>query len=155
MSDNAQSSTTALAVVAPVPGTPARVMKAGQALSPEVAQALAADVERTFRREVIRRRTSAMTAIGGVGSASLSAFVGLVRFGNSIEEVAFVTAAMVAAPLALHLLWGARNRALLDVAAANGAVSRMVLIDAVQRMQREDVGPSTALRDALTAHQAP
>ena len=65
MSEDVGATTTALTVVEAVPGTPARVMNAGTALSREVAQELAAVVERTFRRERLRRRTSAMTVVVG------------------------------------------------------------------------------------------
>ena len=155
MSEDVGATTTALTVVEALPGTPARVMNAGTALSREVAQELAAVVERTFRRERLRRTTSARTVIGGVVGAILCAFGGLVLFGRSAEELAVVMSVMIAAPLALHLLWGARNRALLDVAADDGAMPRAVLVDAVQRMRRAGVGPSTALRDAQAALRWP
>ena len=140
----------ALAVFDDVPGTPARVMNAGTALSREIAQELATVVERTFRRERLRRRTTMVTMPGGV------ALYGLFVWATSstsldIEALVVALASIVAASLTLHLLWGARNRALLDVAAADGAMSRVALVDAVQRMRRAGVGPSTALRDAQAA----
>ena len=135
------------------PGTPARIMNAGTALSREVAQELATVVERTYRRERLRRRTTMVTVPGAV---ALYAFflwaTGASRY--QLEAILVALSAIVAAPLAVHLLWGARNRALLDVAADDGAMSRAVLVDAVRRMQRERVGPSTALRDAQAARRA-
>ena len=155
MSESVEATTTALTVVEAVPGTPARVMNAGTALSREVAQELAAVVERTFRRERLRRRTSMMTITGGVVGAITTAVGSLLLFNSSPEDVTGLVSVMIAAPLTLHLLWGARNRALLDVAADDGAMPRAVLVDAVHRMRRAGVGPSTALRDAQAALRLP
>jgi hypothetical protein len=139
-------------LVAAPPGTPARVMNAGTALSREVAQELAAVVEQTFRRERLRRRATviAMPTIVAIYAFYLWATNWAHVEG---EAVIVVVSVALAGPLALHLLWGARNRALLDVAADDGAISRAMLVDAVQRMQRDRVGPSTALRDAQIARR--
>lgn len=141
---------TALIVVDPAPGTPARVMNAGTALAREVAQELATVVERTFRRERLRRRTALFTM---PGAAVLYGLFVWATAPSNIELEAMVVgfSIVLSGPLTLHLVWGARNRALLDVAAADGATSSAVLVDAVQRMRQLGFGPSTALRDALAA----
>ncbi len=144
----------ALAVVDDVPGTPARVMNAGTALSREVAQELATVVDRTFRRERLRRRTTMVTMPGGVALFGLFVWA-TAELPPPIEAPVTALASIVAVSLTLHLLWGARNRALLDVAADDGAMPRAVLVDAVQRMRRAGVGPSTALRDAQAALRLP
>jgi hypothetical protein len=137
-------------VASDVPGTPARVMNAGTALSREVGQELAAVVERTARRERLRRRTGLVTVPGTLALYGL--FVWATAPSDAdVESIVAAFCGLAALPLALHLLWGARNRALLDVAAADGAVSRAVLADAVQRMRRDRLGPSSALREALAA----
>jgi hypothetical protein len=141
---------TSLIVVDAAPGTPARVMNAGTALSREVAQEQAAVVERAFRRERLRRRTALFTMPGATLLYGLFAWA-TAPSKVEVEAVIAAFAAVLAGPLTLHLLWGVRNRALLDVAAADGAASRAVLVDAVRRMRRHGLGPSTALREAQAA----
>jgi hypothetical protein len=148
---NTPAEPTVVVVVDAPPGTPARVMNPGTQLSREVAQELAAVVERTFRRERLRRRSTVVTISGAALLYALLLWAGEAPLTHIGQATLTGLVFGLPGPLTLHLLWGARNRALLDVAAAEGAVSRAVLVDAVHRMRRERVGPSTALRDAQAA----
>jgi hypothetical protein len=70
---------------------------------------------------------------------------------DDVDVRVMAQAAVAAVPLVLHLAWGSRNRALLDVAAANAAVPAGMLVDALRRMRKHRSGPSAALRDARAA----
>jgi len=128
------------------PSSPAQVMRAGTMLSADVVQHLASEIATTASRERERRLLTVIGApllgvvgtIGGVFVGADTAITGLTGFLAS-STVLFLSVA-----------WGARNRALLDRAASDSAVSSSVLLSAVQRVRR-GAGPSTALRAALDA----
>ena len=87
-------------VASDVPGTPARVMNAGTALSREVGQELAAVVERTARRERLRRRTGLVTVPGTLALYGL--FVWATAPSDAdVESIVAAFCGLAALPLAL------------------------------------------------------
>jgi hypothetical protein len=150
MSDDAR----APAVVADgFPGTPALVMSAGVALSRETTQEVAGVIERTCRRERMRRRTMTVT-MAVVGALTAWFMFSVAPPGEWLSAALFSVGIMLGLSLPVFLAWGVFNRALLDATAAHAAVPRAVLADAVVRMRREGIGASTALREALAATTA-
>ena len=130
-----------------LPVEPVAVVDAGNALSPTVAQELATVLQRTHRSER-RRRATLWFMVSGAGLLC-GCLVSLLE--DDVDVRVMAQAAVAAVPLVLHLAWGSRNRALLDVAAANAAVPAGMLVDALRRMRKHRSGPSAALRDARAA----
>jgi hypothetical protein len=123
------------------------VIRAGTALSRDVLQELATTVATTTQREKLRKVIIGALAVGGIGAAVIGATGGSTLPMN-IPVILF--AVLCIAPiLPLTLLWGIRNRALLNAAAKDAAVDHAVLAAAVRLMQKKKLGPSTALRLAL------
>lgn len=127
------------------PTTSVQVMRAGTALSPDVAQFLASEVATAASRERDRRIT-----IGVVGGVVSLGVLGLVLFVGEFLPALFAASAVFATALLVGLAWGVRNRALLDRSAHDAAMPPSVLVAAVQQVRR-GAGPSTALRDAIEA----
>lgn len=127
------------------PATSVQVMRAGSALSPDVAQFLASEVATAASRERDRRIT-----VGVVGGFVSLCVLGVVLSVGELLPSLFAAAATFACALMVGLSWGVRNRALLDRAAHDAAISPTVLVAAVQLVRR-GAGPSAALRDAIEA----
>jgi hypothetical protein len=146
--------TTQPAAPTSAPGTPAVIVRPGTALPATTMQELASVIDKTVRRERLRRRTTIGILLAVSALAIVQAGLTVVPETELARAVA-VVAVYFAAPLLASLLWGTRNRALVDSAAAHAAVPASVLVRAVRISQRDGVGASTALRTALAPRAAP
>lgn len=125
------------------------VMRTGHALSRDLQQELATLVATTAQRERLRKRTSVVLAlVGGVAIAYVAATGGSGPRSLPMGLFAFLCLAPV---LPATLLWGVRNRALLNIAADNAAVDHKALARAVRLVEKNRAGPSTALATVLQA----
>ena len=129
------------------PQTSAAIVRAGDTLGHDLRQELATIVGTTVARERLRRRVAA--ALGGasvVGGGALC--VGPV-VGGILTVPLVVYGLLCSLPiLPMLLLWGVRNRALLDIAAKDAGVDGRLLVDACEMVRKQKIGPSTALRAA-------
>jgi hypothetical protein len=123
------------------------VMRTGHTLSRDLQQELAALVATTAQRERLRKRTSMVLAlVGGLAVA----YVAISGAGTPRSLPMGLFAFLCLAPvLPATLLWGVRNRALLNVAADNAAVDHKALARAVRLVEKNRAGPSTALATVL------
>ncbi len=129
-----------------VHSTSVQVMRAGDALSPDVAQFLAGEIATTASRERDRRIT--VGVVGGIASLGM---LGTVLLADEALSPLLAVSSVMAGALVVGLAWGARNRALLDRSAHDAAIAPAVLVEAV-RLVRRGAGPSTALREAIEDH---
>lgn len=130
------------------------VTRPGQTLSADLLQELAATIATTVWRE--RLRTRVVIALGIIGSLAAVISVGTGVPGPTVFPAFLFAAACIAPILPLMLVWGVRNRALLNAAAANAAVDHVALARAVRLVQKRTHGPSAALHVTLRgARRAP
>ena len=124
-------------------GSSAQVMRAGTVLSRDLMQLLAAEVATTAERERNRRL---LTVVGVAGIAAISVVFSYITGSPNVIGIGIgATEALI---MFASLIWGVRNRAMIDRVAVDAAVSRRALARAVQPV-RKGSGPSTALRLAL------
>jgi hypothetical protein len=122
------------------------VMRPGDTLPADVMHALSTTVATTAARERLRKRTTLVLGVVGAlaGAGAVQASGAL-----TVAPFALVAAVCLLPVLPLHLAWGVRNRALLNAAARDAAVSPQVLVEAVRAVAKQAQGPSTALQVAL------
>lgn len=124
------------------PQTSAAVVRPGTTISGDLHQELAAVVGTTVARE--RLRLQVIAGLMGCGAV----VTGLGKFTNTLSLGAYGGMCLVAV-LPLMLVWGVRNRALLNAAAGNAAVDHVALARAVRLVQKRTHGPSAALQVTL------
>lgn len=132
---------------APEPETSAAVMRTGETIGADLLQELALTVATTAARERLRKRVLVVLLAAGVLLAGLGASGGIETARNM--PLMLVGILCLAPVLPLSLIWGVRNRALLNAAAANAAVDHKKLAAAVRLVEKERLGPSTALAMVL------
>lgn len=131
------------------PSTSMAVARAGQALSADLLQELAATVATTAQRERLRKQVILALGVAG-GLAAGIGITGGTTVPANLPTMLFAICC-IAPILPLTLAWGVRNRALLNAAAHNAAVDHMALARAVRLVEKRTHGPSSALQMALQA----
>lgn len=129
------------------PETSAAVMRTGEDIGADLLQELALTVATTASRERLRKRVLVALVAAGVLLAGVAATGGVETARNM--PLMLVGILCMAPVLPLALVWGVRNRALLNAAAANAAVDHSKLAAAVRLVEKKRLGPSTALAMVL------